>query len=64
LEQWAILHTLSYAKGPAVAYSGVLPPELEQFADMQWDEGKENVLLEFERRYGISPFKMRKADAA
>jgi hypothetical protein len=64
LEQWAILHTLSYAKGPAVAYSGSLPPELEQFADMQWDEGKEDVLLAFERRYGISPFKMRKTEAA
>jgi hypothetical protein len=64
MEQWAILHTLSYEKGPAVAYSGSLPPELEPFADMQWDEGKEDVLMEFERRYGISPFKMRKQDAA
>lgn len=64
LEQWAILHTLSYEKGPGVAYSGSLPTELEQFAEMRWDDGKDDILLDFERRYGISPFKIRKTEAA
>jgi glycosyltransferase involved in cell wall biosynthesis len=59
LEQWAMLHVLSYSNIPSIACSCVLPPELEEFIDMKFDDGAKESVEDFERRFGISPFKMQ-----
>jgi hypothetical protein len=62
LEQWAIQHAKSYEGIPCIAFSGDLPPEVEEHADMRYDDGIKAVLDEFERRFGISPFRNKEPE--
>jgi len=60
LEQWAMLHVLSYAQIPSINYYGELPEEMQPIAEMKYDDGAEDATNDFERRYGISIFKLRR----
>jgi len=52
-QQW-IKHVMSYEGIPSIAFSGALPPELEQHKDMRFDDGADEVQKEFERKYNVS----------
>ena len=58
LEQWAMLHVLSYSQIPSINYFGGLPEEMKPLADMKYDEEADEVTRGFQERYGVSIFKM------
>lgn len=56
LAQWAIQHVMSYSSIPSIAFSGTLPPELEQHKEMRYDDGARTTIEEFERKFKVSMF--------
>lgn len=63
LEQWAMLHVLSYAQIPSIDYFGTLPEEMDALVDMKYDDGADEATQDFEKRYGVSIFKLRERGA-
>jgi len=57
LEQWAILHVLSYKQVPSISLRCVLPDELKGFEGMSYLEGQEDVVMQYQKKYGTSAFR-------
>ena len=57
LEQWAILHVLTYKQVPNIDLIIKLPDCFEQIKDMNYLEGQDVVIDEYKSRYGNSPFR-------
>lgn len=60
LEQWAMLHVLSYPQVGSIRFYGEFPPAVESLKDMQYNDGVKDATNEFEERYGTSIFKMQR----
>jgi len=61
VEQWAIIHTLSYPQIPSVCYGGELPSVIAEAARMKYNDGYKDVLGVFESKHGFSAFKARQS---
>lgn len=61
LEQWAMLHVLSYQQIPYIEYTGKLPLEMQGLRGMKYNDGYDDAISGFEKKYGISVFRLRKS---
>lgn len=57
LEQWAILHVLSYKQVPNISIEMDLGEELECLKDMSYMIGQDKVLNDYKASYGVSAFR-------
>lgn len=57
LEQWAILHVLSYKQVPSVELRYDIPDEWQFMNNMNYLDGQEAVIKEYQSKYGTSPFR-------
>jgi len=57
VEQWAIQQVMSYDGIPSIAYHGVVPQEMERLDGMEYNKGIDQVLKDYEGKYGVSPFR-------
>jgi glycosyltransferase involved in cell wall biosynthesis len=57
LEQWAILHVLSYKQVASVSLKCVFPEELNGYENMNYLQGQEAVIQDYQKKYGASPFR-------
>ena len=57
LEQWAFLHVLSYKQNPSVELKFDMDEEWESIKDMNYLEGQNEALKEYEKQFGSSVFR-------
>jgi len=53
LEKWAIRHALTYSESRCLNYYGIIPDCDEELLNMRFDKGCNDVLEEYENKYGI-----------
>jgi len=57
LEQWAILHVLTYKQVPNIDLKIGLPERLNEIKDMNYLDGQDSVIESYKTKYGSSPFR-------
>ena len=57
LEQWAYMHVASYKTVPSVELRCVLPEEWEFMKSMTYQEGEDEALKAYTKKWGTSPFR-------
>ena len=57
LEQWAILHVLSYTQVPNIVVNVDLPESFGGFMNMTYTKNQEDVINSYKKKYGSSPFR-------